>query len=64
MDLKELTKLSVSQLRGRESELRKEIMDLRFEHAIGKLLNTGLPKQKRKELARVLTLLNANRVEA
>ena len=59
MSVKEMAKLSVLELKKREKDLRKELMDMRFEHAVGKLLNTAAPGNKRKELARLLTVLNA-----
>lgn len=58
MSFKEIEKLSASELKKKEARLRKEVMDMRFEHAVGKLLNTASPRNKRKELAQVLTLLN------
>ena len=47
-----------------ESELRNELLQMRFEHAVGKLLNSASMKSKRRELARVLTAANAKKVEA
>jgi large subunit ribosomal protein L29 len=55
--LKELKELSVDELNKIEADLRKDLMNVRFEHAVGKLLDTAAPSKKRKELARVLTLL-------
>lgn len=55
MDFKELSKLDMAALKEREQGLRKEMMDMRFEAAVGKLLNTAAPKQRRVDLARVLT---------
>ncbi len=61
MKLKELKALSVSELNKVETDLRKELMNVRFDHAVGKLLDTAAPSKKRKELARVLTLLQAKK---
>jgi len=62
MALKDFKKLDMAQLRAKEIELRREIMDLRFEHAIGKLFNTARPAKARKDLARVLTVLSSQKV--
>jgi ribosomal protein L29 len=59
MSFKDMAKLGAADLQKKEKDLRKEIMDLRFEHAVGKLLDNAAPRRKRRELAQVLTLLNA-----
>jgi len=58
MKLKEIKNLSLTELKEAESTLRREVMTMRFDHAVGKLLDTAAPRKKRKELAQVLTLLN------
>ena len=55
MEFKDLAKMGVTELREEELRLRKQAMTYRFEHALGKLLNTAAPKKVRKDLARVLT---------
>jgi large subunit ribosomal protein L29 len=37
---------------------RKELFNLRFQHATGQLENTGQLKEVRKNIARILTVLN------
>ena len=39
-------------------ERRKELFNLRFQHATGQLENTGQLKEVRKNIARILTVLN------
>lgn len=55
---KNLRELSDDELRGREQELRGELFNLRFSHAMGQLENPRQMKAKRIELARVLTVFN------
>ena len=45
--------------------LRQELLEMRFEHAVGKLLNSSSMKAKRREIARALTAAaNAKKNEA
>ncbi len=53
-----LLKLSSKELASRASELTKEISDLRRGIMTGEVENHQLAKIKRRELARVSTLLN------
>ncbi|MDR0298674.1 MAG: 50S ribosomal protein L29 [Streptococcaceae bacterium] len=54
--LSELRTLSVEALATRESELRKELFDLRFQAAAGKLENTAKVNEVKKSIARVKTV--------
>ena len=56
MKLKEIKALGVSELRQRESELRKELFTLRIQKQIGQLENPVRSRTVRRELARVLTV--------
>jgi large subunit ribosomal protein L29 len=56
MKLKEIKGLGVSELRQRESELRKELFSLRIQKQIGQLENPVRSRTVRRELARVLTV--------
>ena len=56
MKLKEIKALGVSELRQRESELRKELFNLRIQKQIGQLENPVRARTVRRELARVLTV--------
>jgi large subunit ribosomal protein L29 len=44
------------QLAERVSEARRELFNLRFQHAIGQLENTARLKLAKKDLARALTI--------
>lgn len=54
--LGELRNLSVEELATRESELRKELFDLRFQAAAGKLENSTQLNEVKKSIARVKTV--------
>lgn len=56
MKLKEIKGLGVSELRQRESELRRELFNLRMQKQIGALENPVRSRNVRRELARVLTI--------
>ena len=53
----DLRKLSSSDLRKKEQEIREELFKLRFQHGIRKLENPARLKQLRKDIARVQTIL-------
>ncbi len=57
MKVKELAKLSIKELLNKEKEIRKEILDLRFKKKIEGLKDKMIIRKKRKELARVLTII-------
>jgi large subunit ribosomal protein L29 len=56
MKLKEIKALSVSELRQREAELRKELFTIRIQKQVGQLENPLRSRTVRKELARILTV--------
>lgn len=56
MKLKEIKGLGASELRQRESELRKELFNLRIQKQVGQLENPVRVRTVRRELARVLTI--------
>ena len=54
--LKDLRALSVEELTTREAELKKELFDLRFQAAAGRLENTANLDEVKKTIARVKTV--------
>ena len=56
MKLKEIKGLGVTELRQRESGLRKELFNLRIQKQVGQLENPVRTRTVRRELARVLTI--------
>jgi large subunit ribosomal protein L29 len=59
----EVRELDVTQLEDRLAETRRELFNLRFQHATGQLENTGQIKEVRKNIARILTVLNRKQQE-
>ena len=57
MKAKELAKLSLKDLLNKEREIRKEILDLRFKKRTEGLKDKMAIRKKRKDLARVLTII-------
>ncbi len=53
----EIRKLSVEELTKESVKLREEIMTLKSQIKLGQLTNVRQVKMKRKDLARVLTVL-------
>lgn len=53
MKIKEMRQLSLDELSDKGKELRKELFDLRFQRASGKLENSAKIGQVRKEIAKV-----------
>jgi large subunit ribosomal protein L29 len=58
MDAKELRGQTPDQLRDRLGALKKEAFNLRFQQAANQLENTARMRAVRKDVARVMTVLN------
>ena len=63
MNVAEVRELDVEEIRRRVTETRRELFNLRFQHATGQLENTGQLKEVRKNIARLLTVLNQKQRE-
>ncbi|GAB6064390.1 50S ribosomal protein L29 [Deferrisoma palaeochoriense] len=61
MSAKELRELTDAELEARERELRQELFNLRFQHALRQLENTARIRQAKREIARILTVLRERR---
>jgi large subunit ribosomal protein L29 len=59
----EVRELDVEELERRLADTRRELFNLRFQHATGQLDNTGQLQQVRKNIARILTVLNQKQQE-
>ena len=59
MKASELRKLSAEELTAKLKELRAELFNLRFQHAINQLDNPTRIKAVKNDIARVLTTLSA-----
>ena len=58
MKAAELRKLSVEELQEKLKELKAELFNLRFQHAINQLENPHKIADVKKDIARVMTVLN------
>lgn len=58
MDAKELREKTPDQLREQLVALKKEAFNLRFQRATGSMENTARVRQVRRDVARVMTILN------
>lgn len=63
MKAAEIRDLEVVELEQRVADTRRELFNLRFQHATGQLENTGQLKEARKNIARLLTVLNQKQQE-
>ncbi|MDQ4126831.1 MAG: 50S ribosomal protein L29 [Actinomycetota bacterium] len=63
MKVAEVRELDVEELERRLADTRRELFNLRFQHATGQLENTGQIRQVRKNIARILTVLNQKQQE-
>jgi len=61
MDIKQLRQKSASELQAHLVELRKEQFSLRMQKATGQLAKTHEARRVRREIARVNTLLAAQK---
>ncbi len=57
MKASELRSLSNEEIKQKEQELAKELVNLRFQHSTGQLENTMRIPQVKRDLARVKTIL-------
>ncbi|AHY47218.1 L29: ribosomal protein L29 [Rubrobacter radiotolerans] len=63
MKAAEVMELDVQEIEKRLADTRRELFNLRFQHATGQLENTGQIKEVRKNIARLLTVLNRKQQE-
>ena len=64
MKLKEIRKASDAQLQEQLSSLKKELFNLRFQHATNQLDNPMKLAEVKKEIARVKTVIRENEIKA
>ncbi len=64
MNLESLRDLTVEELRDKEKNMRKELFNLRFQSAVGHIENPNRFKEVRREIARLLTIIQLKQSEA
>ncbi|MBQ5800804.1 MAG: 50S ribosomal protein L29 [Clostridia bacterium] len=57
MKVKEIRELSTEQLETKLTELKRELFNLRFQHAINQLENPHKITDVKRDIARVMTVL-------
>ncbi len=62
--LDKIREMSVAELEARVAELKKELFNLRFQHAINQLDNPMRLKAVKKEIAVIKTVLRENELKA
>ena len=58
MTSKELREMTAEQLNAKLTELKKELFNLRFQHAVNQLENPHKITEVKRDIARVMTVLN------
>ena len=58
MQAKELRKMTAAELETKLQELKKELFNLRFQHAVNQLENPHQIADVKHDIARVMTVLN------
>ena len=61
MTTKEIRELTAEELNAKLVELKKELFNLRFQHAVNQLENPHKMTEVKHDIARVMTVLNQKR---
>ncbi|MBX7231513.1 MAG: 50S ribosomal protein L29 [Bdellovibrionales bacterium] len=59
MKYNEIKDLTVDELRKRHQQLKSEIFELKMKHSMGQVANPVEIRYKRRDMARILTAVNA-----
>ena len=57
MKVEDLRKMTFEELKEKEKELRKKLMELRFQNSVGTLDKPSEIRKTKKDIARILTVL-------
>ena len=58
MTAQEIRNMSAEELTAKLAELKKELFNLRFQHAVNQLENPHKMTEVKRDIARVMTVLN------
>ena len=64
MKTKELHEMTVEELNTKLKQLKEELFNLRFRHAIGQLENPASLKTCKKDIAKIMTILREREIAA
>jgi large subunit ribosomal protein L29 len=56
MNASEIREMTTDEIRRKVTDLKQELFNLRFQHAIGQLENQAKIRQTRQDIARLLTI--------
>ncbi len=62
-ELNKIREMSASELEARLADLKKELFNLRFQHAINQLDNPMRLKAVKKEIAVIMTIMRENELK-
>ena len=63
MKANELSDMSAAEMTKKLAELKEELFNLRFQHAINQLENPGRIETVKKDIARVKTVMRSNELK-
>ena len=63
MKATELRELSAAELSQKLADLKQELLNLRFQHAVNQLENPGRIEAVKRDIARVKTVMRANELQ-
>ena len=64
MKIDKIRSMSPAELTAEELKLKKELFNLRFQHATGQLENAGQMKEIKRNIARIKTVIRENEMKA
>ncbi len=64
MKAQEIREMSAEEIQRRLDEERAELLNMRFQHAVAPMQNPMVLRQKRRDIARLKTLLNEKKQSA
>ena len=64
MKTKELHEMTVEELNTKLKELKEELFNLRFRHAVNELENPNVINSTKKDIARIKTEIRAREIKA
>ncbi len=63
MDIKELREMTEDEIQAKIHDAKEELFNLRIQRTLGNLQNPARFKQLRKDIARILTVLQGRKVD-
>ena len=64
MKIDKIRSMSPAELTAEELKLKKELFNLRFQHATGQLENAGQMKEIKRDIAKIKTVVRENELKA